>query len=72
MVDAITLDTRTTRTRGKATGTKASVAGALIAQEAGAQISGLDGRSFDWTCRGVLAASPALYPALAQLFVDAR
>ncbi|MBI3728033.1 MAG: inositol monophosphatase [Burkholderiales bacterium] len=41
--------------------------GALIAQEAGARVRGLDGRTFDWDCNGILAASPAMYPQLEKL-----
>jgi myo-inositol-1(or 4)-monophosphatase len=44
--------------------------GALIAQEAGAQLTGLDGRPFDWNCQGILAASPAIYPELAAVFLN--
>lgn len=42
-------------------------AGALIAREAGALLSGIDGRAFDVFAGSVLAANPELHPLLLEL-----
>lgn len=41
--------------------------GVLIAQEAGAIITALDGGKFDWHCKGILATSKTLYPQFTKI-----
>lgn len=41
--------------------------GVLIACEAGAIVTGLDGRDLDWSSDGILAVTPSLQPALLKL-----
>lgn len=43
------------------------LAGALIAQEAGAVVTAIDGNTFTWGARGIMAAAPALHAPLQGL-----
>lgn len=52
-------------------------AGVLLAEEAGARVTDLDGRPFsfnqpDTLCNGVIAANPSLYPELFRLVAERR
>ncbi len=45
--------------------------GILVAQEAGARITALDGGPLDWNSDGILAASAAMHPSLNKLLMQA-